>query len=155
MGTPWTRRAPQIAERLTADLPQTADEALFRITGGKIRVLGIFGEVTTVLETKTNNTKLKFNPSGTGADTDICGTLDATAKAVGSVFTISGDFSDALKVSTVWAVETDSNMEPAGVVLGPGDIELDCAASATGQVKWTLNWVPVDAGASVAAVPAP
>lgn len=153
MGTPWTRRTPHIAERLTAALPQTADGALFRISGGKIRVLGIYGEVTTAIQNQANNTKLKFNPSGVGADTDICAVLDIANDAVGTLYTISGDFSDAMKDSAgVWANETDDQMETPGVVLGPGDIELDCAASNTGSVKWTLVYELVDSNANVVPV---
>ena len=40
----------------------------------------------------------------------------------------------------------------APLVLPPGDIELNCAASNTGQVKWTLLYQPLDPGAKVAAV---
>lgn len=149
--TPWTRRTPQITTRQAAALPQTTDVALFRITGGKIRVLGIVGEVTTVIQNQANNTKLKFNPSGVGADVDLCAVLNIANDAVGTLYSITGDFSDAM-LDGLWAVETDSTMEAGGVILGPGDIELDCAASNTGAVKWTLNWEPVDEGANVAAV---
>jgi hypothetical protein len=76
MGTPWTRRVPQSVERQTDTLPQTADEALFRITGGKVRILEIVGEVTTAIQNQANNTKLKFNPAGTGADVDLCAVLN-------------------------------------------------------------------------------
>jgi hypothetical protein len=148
--TPWTRRTPQITTRQTAALPQTADDALFRITGGKIRVLGIVGEVTTVIQNQANNTKLKINPSGVGADVDLCAVLDIANDAVGTLYTITGDFSDAMQ-DGLWSLETDKTMEAGGVILGPGDIELDCAASNTGAVKWTLNWEPVDEGANVAA----
>lgn len=149
--TPWTRRTPQITSRQTATLPQTADGALFRITGGKIRVLGIVGEVTTAVQNQANNTKLKHNPSGVGADVDICAVLDIANDAVGTLYTITGDFSDAMQ-DGLWSLETDKTMEAGGVILGPGDIELDCAASNTGAAKWTLNWEPVDEGANVAAV---
>lgn len=150
--TPWTRRTPQICERATDTLPQTTDEALFRITGGKIRVLGIYGEVTTVIQTQANATKLKHNPSGTGSDVDLCATLDITADAVGTVYTIVGVLATAMKSTTLWlAVPADSIPYP-GLVLGPGDIELDCAASNSGSVKWTLVYELVDSGANVAAV---
>jgi hypothetical protein len=43
-------------------------------------------------------------------------------------------------------------MEKRGIILGPGDIELDCAASNAGSVKWTVTWEPLDAGGNVAYV---
>lgn len=151
MGTPWTRRVPQIVELQTATLPQTADAAMFRITGGKVRILEIVGEVTTLIQNQQNNTKIKHNPSGVGNDVDLCAVLDIAADAVGTLYAITGDFSDAM-VDGLWSLETDELMEKRGIILGPGDIELDCAASNTGSVKWTVTWEPLDAGGNVAAV---
>lgn len=150
----WTRRSPLIAERPTANLPQTTDVALFRITGGKIRVLSIIGEVTTVIQTQANNTKLKHNPSGVGSDVDLCAVLDITADAVGTLYSIVGVLATAMKSTTLHLVVPADNIPMPGLVLGPGDIELDCAASNTGQVKWTLVYERIDVGAAVAVVPA-
>jgi hypothetical protein len=152
MSAPWTRRVPRITERATAALPQTTDGALFRITGGKIRVLGIYGEVTTAIQNQANNTKLKLNPSGAGSDLDLCAALDIANDAVGTIYSITGTLATAMKSTSLWAVAPADDIAAPGLVLGPGDIELDCAASNTGSVKWTLLWVPVDAGANVAAV---
>lgn len=149
MGTPWTRRVPRIITRPAEALPQTADKALFRITGGKVRILEIVGEVTTVMQADANNTKLKHNPAGVGADVDICAVLDVNADAVGTLYSITGDFSDAMQ-DGLWSLETDELMEKRGIILGPGDIELDCAASRTGAVKWTVNYELVDEGANIA-----
>lgn len=138
--------------RPTENLPQTTDTTLFTITGGKILVLAIVGEVTTVIQTQANNTKLKFNPSGTGSDTDLCTALNISADAVGTLYATTGDFSDALQESGgVWALEAPMLANEQGFVLGPGDIELDCAASNTGQVKWALMYIPLDEEAYVTA----
>lgn len=152
MSAPWTRRTPRITERPTAALPQTADGALFRITGGKIRVLGIYGEVTTAVQNQANDTKIKFNPSGTGSDVDLCAVLNIANDAVGQIYSITGTLATAMKSTTVQMVVPADDIAYPGIVLNAGDIELDCAASNTGSVKWTLLWVPVDAGANVAAV---
>ena len=141
---------PKIVTRESDTLPESTDEALFSITGGKVRVKEIVGEVTTVIQTQANDTKLKFNPSGTGSDTDICAALDISADAVGTLYTITGDFSDAMKESGgVWAAETDNVMEQMGIVLGPGDIEIDCAATNTGEIEWSVVYEPIDVGAQI------
>ncbi len=121
------------------NLPQTAQEALFTIIDGPIFVYGIVGEVTTVIETQANDTQLVFNHA-TEADVDLCADLDITGDVVGTLYTITGDFSDAM-LSGV-AVESDIIAPP--FLLQEGSIELDCAASNTGQVKWTLFWAPVN-----------
>ena len=153
MPTPWTRRTPQILERGTALIPQTADQALFRITGGKIRVTSIIGEVTVAIGAVANATKLKHNPAGTGSDVDICATLDITGDAVGQIYSIVGVLATAMKSTTLWLVIPSDNIPWPGLILGPGDIEIDCAGSSvTGKVKWTLTYELVDAGANVAVV---
>jgi hypothetical protein len=137
----------QIAERITANLPQTAQATIFRVSGGKVRIKSITGEVTTVIQTQANNTKLVFSSTSPGSDTDLCGVLSTTAKAVGSLFSITGTLATAMKVTTNNMVVPADDLAAPGLVLGPGDIKLDCAASNTGKVKWTCEWEPVDANA--------
>lgn len=136
-------------DRATDTLPQTTDEALFTITGGRVAILGIVGEVTTVIQTQANNTKLKFNPTATGADTDLCAVLDITADAVGTLYSITGTPATALQDGLL--LITSNKFLAAPLILSEGDIELDCAASNTGSVAWTLWYVPLDDGAVVTA----
>ncbi len=136
-----------LVERATAALPQTTDDALFTITGGRIRVVSLIGEVTTVIQTQANATKLKFNPTATGADQDLCATLDITADAVGTLYGITGTVTDAM-VDDLLIVNGDL---ASPLVLSEGDIELDCAASNTGSVAWTLVYTAIDSDATVAA----
>lgn len=150
----WTRRIRNITERKTAALPQTTDGALFRITGGKVIIKSIVGEVTTIIGAVANATKLKHNPSGTGSDVDLCATLELNAMAVGKLLTIVGVLATAMKATTTWLVVPADNIPEPGLILAPGDIEIDCAGSdgGTGRVKWTVEWVPLDNGANLAAV---
>lgn len=133
-------------DRATAALPQTAQGSLFTITGGRIEVLGIVGEVTTVIQTQANNTKIVGVPT-TGTAVDLCAVLNISAKEVGTLFGITGTFATAMVGANAGA----SVMCATPVVVPIGAIKLDCAASNTGSVKWTLVWRPVDAGADVAA----
>ena len=142
----------QLCVRATAALPQSGDGALFRISGGPIRVKGIYGEVTTVIQNQANATKLKHNPSGTGSDVDLCATLDIANDAVGQVYSIVGVLATALKSTTLWLVAPADDIPGPGLVLFPGDIELDCAASNTGSVKWYLVYERLSPEAVVVAV---
>jgi len=135
--------------RATDTLPATTDEALFTITGGRVAITSIIGEVTTAIQNQANNTKLKFNPSATGADTDLCAVLDIDNDAVGTLYSITGDFSDAMKDGLL-CLETDAVLERP-IILSEGAIEIDCAATNTGSVSWTLMYVPIDEGAAIAA----
>lgn len=133
-------------DRTTAALPQTTQSALFTIAGGRILLTSIVGEVTTVIQTQANNTKLVSNPT-TGTDVDICAVLDVTADQVGCLYGITGLFSDALVGANAGATVVPRN----AVVLPIGTLDLSCAASNTGSVKWSITYVPLDDGASVVA----
>lgn len=136
----------QAVERATAALPQTTQSALFTVTGGRIIVTSIVGEVTTVIQTQANNTKIVSNPT-TGTDVDLCAVLDITADQVGCLYGITGTFSDAMVGANAGATIIPARM----IVVPVGTIDLNCAASNTGSVKWKLTYVPLDDGASVSA----
>ncbi len=133
-------------DRATATLPQTTQAALFTVSGGRIMLTSIVGEVTTIIQTQANNTKLVANPT-TGTDVDICAVLSITAKEVGCLFGITGLFSDAMVGANAGATVLPRNP----VVIPVGTLDLSCAASNTGSVKWSITYVPFDAGAAVVA----
>lgn len=134
-------------ERASATLPQTPDdEALFSISGGRIMLTAIIGEVTVVIETQACDTKLKFNPTATGADQDLCGVLDITADAVGEMYTITGIVANAMRSDLLIGQAMTNHL-----ILSEGDIEIDCAANNTGEVAWTLFYYPIDDDAIVEA----
>ncbi len=133
-----------IINKSTASLPQTADQSLFTIASGNILLESIVGEVTTVIQTQANASRLKFNPTGTGSDVNLCNTNNITADAVGTFYSITGTLTDPLQVG-LWYVHSLA----APIVLGPGIIELECAASNTGSVEWHLMYRIIDTGATV------
>jgi hypothetical protein len=132
-------------ERATDSLPATTAEALFTVTGGRIVVYQIVGEVTTVIQTQTNNTKL-IHTVATGTDTDLCAVLDITGDEVGTLYGLTGTFADAM-LGAGQALQGQTKP----IVLKPGDIELSCAATNTGSVKWSLYWAPLDDDVTVEA----
>jgi hypothetical protein len=136
---------PQVVSRATAALPQGVAEALFTITG-YVELLGIVGAVTTVIETQANDTKLVFNPTGTGASSDMCAVLDISADAVGTYYGITGTITDAMESAIYYC-----NMLSRPKLLGPGTIDLNCAASNTGSVLWLAIYRPIILGTVTAA----
>jgi hypothetical protein len=133
-------------DRAAATLPQGTQAALFTVSGGRVAILGIVGEVTTIIQTTANATKIVSNPT-TGTDVDLCATLDITADEVGCLYGITGTFATALVGANAGA----TLMCATPVVVPPGTIDLNCAGSATGAVKWSLYYVPLAAGATVVA----
>jgi hypothetical protein len=133
-------------DRATAALPQTTQSALFTVTGGRVLVTSIVGEVTTAIQNQANNTKIVANPTA-GTDVDLCAVLNVAADEVGCLYGITGLFSDALVGANAGATVVPRNP----VVVPVGTIDLSCAASNTGSVKWSLTYIPLDDGAAVAA----
>lgn len=147
----WSRRIPQVTEKAAALIPQTASANLFTITGGKIQVLGIFGEVVTAIGAVANATKIKFTGTNPVATTDLCATLDINAKASGVTFSIVGVLATAMKSTTNNLVVPADSIPWPGVVLGPGVIKVDCAGnSVTGTIKWSIVWLPLEVAAALA-----
>ena len=134
----------RIVERALAILPQTTTGALFTIAGGKVLITSIVGEVTTVIQTQANATKLTANPT-TGSSVDMCIALDISADEVGCLYGITGTPADAL-------IGTNAGLTPEmakGLILNTGTIDLDCAASNTGAIKWTIHYIPIDKDATI------
>lgn len=132
--------------RAAASLPASTAAAVFTITGGRVFVPLIVGEVTTVIETQANATKLQMNPTA-GTTADLCAALDITADEVGTLYTITGLRTDAMLGNNAGGAPAQLR----GIVLPVGDIELVCAATNTGAIKWDLWYVPLDIRARVAA----
>lgn len=132
-------------DKATAALPQTTTATLFTVTGGRIVLTSIVGEVTTVIQTQANNTKLVATPT-TGTAVDICAVLDISADEVGCLYGITGIFGDAMVGTNAGATVAPQR----GIVIPVGTIKLSCAASNTGSVKWRMSYIPYDEGATVA-----
>ena len=129
--------------RADGALAQTADLSLFTVTG-LVEIISIVGKVGTVVETQANNTLLKINPTN-GADVDLCAALNVTAAAAKSFLSLTGTAAGAL-------VNTDSGAivkQAVPIIVDAGIIELECAASNTGTVKWIVQYKPLEPGARV------
>ena len=129
--------------RAPATLPATTATPYFTVTG-KIKLLDIVGEVTTVIQTQANNTKLIANPT-VGADVDLCAVNDITADAVGTIYTITGTLANAMVATTSGA----GVAQAAPLVIAAGTIDLSCAATNTGATKWLVRYQPLESGARV------
>lgn len=135
-------------DRATDTLPQTAAEAIFNIVGGRVCMTGILGEVTVVLGT-VGNLNLEANPSGAGTTSVLDAVVAGGAKEVGSLFSITGAVGDAALCDDAGGVQFGPRLP--GVVLPVGTLELRTSASDTGEMKWSIWYVPLDDGAYVTA----
>lgn len=134
-------------DRATAALPQTATGSLFTVAGGRVLITSLVGRVTTSIQAQANAIKLVATPSGSGSVNDLSATVESNGLAVGGLLGITGLAGDAMVKSTGGGVSNLRNP----VVVAPGAIGLNTAASNTGSVEWSLTYIPLDNGATVTA----
>jgi len=134
------------ANRATAGLPASTTVSLFTVTGDVI-LESIMGVVTTVIQTQACNTKLAVKKGSTS--TDICAVLNVSANAVGSRYSITGTYGNAL-INTAIGVPLAPQATPV-FIEGGSTIDLNTAATNTGSVKWSVKYVAQAPGAQIIA----
>lgn len=132
-------------DRASDTLPQTTQEALFTIVGGRCEVR-ILGEVTVAIQNQACNTKLIHNVA-VGTDADLCAVLSIANDELGTLYTLI----NPVVVGTAMVGAGQYAATPGAVVLKPGTIDLHTAANNTGEVKWSVWYKPLDEGAYVEA----
>lgn len=136
----------QRVSRATAALPATTTGSLFTVAGGNVLITSITGVVTTSIQAQANAIKLVATPT-VGSVNDLSGTVESNGLAAGGLLSITGLAADAMVKSTGGGVSNLRNP----VVVAPGAIGLNTAATNTGSVRWVLTYVPLEEGATVVA----
>lgn len=131
-------------DKASATIPQTATQNLFTVAGGRVAILGLLGEVTTVIGATLTNAKLISTPT-VGTAVDLCAVLAIASKEAGTLFGISGIFADALVGANAGA----SILPQRPVVVPVGVVGLNTSASTTGATKWACWYVALDEGATL------
>ena len=131
--------------RAASNLPATTSGNLFSVSG-RIILTGIVGQVTTAIQAQANAIKLEAFLTAAAAATDLCATAESNGQGVGKLFGITG--APATAATFGYGVPQTNEL----FINGPGFIRLNTAATNTGQMSWTLTYVPLDDGAAVAAV---
>jgi hypothetical protein len=129
--------------RATGNLPQSTNAAIFTVSN-KVLVTSLVGVVTTAIQAQANNFNLTTNSTTGNITTNLCAVLDINGLAAGNLIGIDGVRANAMV--------TGSNIpQPNEVCVTAGTIRAVAAASSTGQIQWTLTYIPVDDGATVTA----
>ncbi|WP_424891794.1 hypothetical protein [Streptomyces sp. XH2] len=135
----------RVSKSYAAFAAETA--TLFTVTGGKVLVTSLVGEVTTAI-TVANTVKLQANPT-TGTTKDLCAATDigTTDTPVGDLLSFQGLTGDSI-LHGPGAVPTLK--QP--LVINTGTIEqVTTGTGPDGAVTWVLTYVPLDDGAAVVA----
>lgn len=149
--------------RATATIPQSTSETIFTVSGGRVAITSVVGEVTTVIGSTSVNFNLTYTPSG-GSAADLVAATSCTSDAVGTLYSLtSGVATDLLSIQSVSAIGgtpvaasevpnvTYAHLLWRPIIVRAGDMKFKTSASTTGAVKWDITYIPFDNGASVAA----
>lgn len=132
------------AKKTTGTLAATT-VTLFNITGGKVLITSIVGEVDTAI-TVANSYKLQANPT-TGTTKDLVAATDigTTDTPAGSLLGFDGIAASSIQQGPG---AVPSLLRP--IVVNTGTIE-SVSAGTDGVIVWTVTWIPLDDGAALAA----
>ena len=147
-------RALLLGVRVYKDPVDTANGTtdLFTITGGRVAVTSILGRVTTAFGATPANAKLVYDPTAAGNSFDLCTAVAVASDAIGQTYTIAGDVETVGALLVAGEVGQANAVFAKPLVLAAGTIELNLSADpGVGASDWTLTYIPLDDGSSVAA----
>lgn len=125
---------------------------LFTIAGGRVLVMGILGEVTTVIGSTTSNAKLVYNPTAAGTSFDLCTAVDIASDAVKQQYHLAGNVGTVGALLVTGTVGQSNPVFALPLSLQAGVIEQNLSADPVGGViQWSAFWVPIDDNATLVA----
>lgn len=141
-------------ERDAANLPQTTTYDLFTVSGGRIAITAVYGDVTTLIVGAVN-LNLRYTPSG-GSAADLCAATVCDDDAVGTLYSLTtGVAVDLLSCQKVGGTEVPTvtyvQLLRQPIIVPAGALNLKASASRVGQTRWAMTWVPIDVAAAVVA----
>jgi len=134
------------AERATA-LPATG--SLFTISGGRVLMTSIVGELTVACDANATASKLQANPT-TGTTRDLCTAVNIASYAKGDLIGITGIAANAL-LPPASAGSIEGMTTPCLLQEGTLDLNVAAPGQVDGRVQWTMRYIAIDQGAHVVA----
>lgn len=126
-------------------------EDVFTVTNGPVELIGLFTHLTEAVSAHACAVKWQSDPTSGAANTDLCGTVDINAAAIGDVLYITGASADA-QVNAANATAVPLVCATPAVVL-PGGIDYVAANAdpTSGIADVYLMYRPLTATAVVTA----
>lgn len=134
------------AAKAAATLPQSTTQNIFTITGGRVLVTLLIGEVTTLVGTGTTPDLKVTSVPTTGTLLDVASDVVITDDEVGTLYYVEGDGTALVAFSSGYA----GTVVQSAFVLPIGTVRIAASESVAGATKWDIFYLPLDEGASVA-----
>jgi len=130
--------------KASATLPATTTQNIFTVSGGRVMVQALVGEVTTIFGATATNLKATSVPT-TGTAADIAANLAIANLELGTILVVEGDATAMIGVSAGFAPALNA----LPFIIPIGVIRIETGATNTGATKWDIWYVPLDPGATV------
>jgi hypothetical protein len=135
------------AVKTDAALPQGTTQDLFLVSGGRVLVTLLFGQVGTVLGATANDLAVWVDPTAAGTTYIIASAVEGNALQANSFLVVEGDGTALMITGLAGAGPIISGT--GKWVCPTGTIQLKAVASTTGTTKWDCFYFPLDEGAQV------
>lgn len=141
--------------KASAILPATGLQTLFTVSTGRILCTLLLGEVTVVFDGTANSLSVEADPT-IGALGDLAAATVCTSDIAGTLYTVHGIQAALLGTQKEGGTEVPTHITAkspvgGGFIIPAGTVSLRTTATdTTGSTKWTMCYVPIDDGASVA-----
>jgi hypothetical protein len=136
-------------------IPATTFSNIFTVSGGRILLTSLVGQVTTAIGALATTLSIGFTPTGGSLVAASIATATAiTSSPVGTLVSVAFPVA-GLVVGVnpgVVALGGASIDDQTGLLVSAGVISISTSASTTGAMSWTMTYLPYDAAAGVAAV---
>ena len=138
-------------EKTAAVAASGSSTDLFSVDGGNVWLLGLVGDVETVLVANTD-LDIDFDPDDGGSDVAMSTVLVADSDPTGTLYTLNS----ALTGGGIMIETLDiayNGMFASPFFLTVGDIKLVSAGGGAGggSIHWYAWWLPIDEGATLTA----
>lgn len=134
--------------KAAANLPQGTTQDLFTVSGGRVLVTLLYGQVGTILGAVANDLAIWVDPTAAGTTYIIASAVEGNALEANSFLVVEGDGTALMITGKAGAGPIISG---TGRFICPtGTIQLKAVGSTTGTTAWECWYLPLDDGALVA-----
>lgn len=131
--------------KASATVPQSTTQNIFVVSGGKVLIRALVGEVTTEIGAGTTpDLQVQHDPT-TGTTIDVATDVVIASDEVGTLYYVEGDGTALIPISSGYAQAAAGQ----GFILPPGTLQIVTSESTAGATKWDLWFLPLEDGAAV------
>lgn len=132
------------ASKASATVPQSAAQNIFTVSGGRVGVRALFGEVTVAIGAGTTPDLSVTHTPTTGTATILASDVVIASDEVGTLYYVEGDGTALIPISSGYAQGCTTLL-----ILPIGTISIATTESTAGATKWEIFYFPLEAGAQV------